>query len=92
MPKAIFSLGDDSNVGFDGLSADSQHAIAARRFIVKQARGESSRSRNNITTRSIIPYFRASGERWADRVADLSESVCTSPREAPDGHTRGKSA
>ncbi len=30
MPKAIFSLGDDSNVGFDGLLVNSQYAIAAR--------------------------------------------------------------
>jgi hypothetical protein len=36
MPNAIFSLGDDSDVGFDGLSVDSQRAIAARRFVVKQ--------------------------------------------------------
>jgi hypothetical protein len=90
--KAIFSLGDDSDVGFDGLSVDSQHAIAARRLIVKQGRGESPRPRNNIKTRSIISYVRASWERWADRVASLSEPVCTSPRGAPDGHTRGKSA
>jgi len=54
MPKAIFSLDGDSDVGFDGLSVDSQHAIAARRFIVKRDRGESPRSPNNITTRSII--------------------------------------
>ena len=92
MSKAIFSIGDDSDVGFDGLLVDSQHAIAARRFIVKRARGESPRSPNDITTRSIIPYFRASWERWADRGAGLSESACTSPRGAPDGRTRGKNA
>jgi hypothetical protein len=74
MPKAILSLGDDSDVGFDGLSLDSQHAITARRFVVKQDRGESSRSRNNITTRSIIPCFRASSEHWA-AVARLSGSA-----------------
>jgi hypothetical protein len=38
MPKASFSLGDDSDVGFDGLSVDSQRAIAARRFVVEQDR------------------------------------------------------
>jgi hypothetical protein len=75
MPKAIFSLCDDSGVGFEGLSVHSQHAIAARRFVVKQDRGESPRSRNSITTRSIIPYFRASREHWADRVAHLSGSA-----------------
>ncbi len=74
MPKAIFSLGGDSDVGFDGLSVDSQHAIAARRFVVKQDRGESSPSRIYITTRSIIPYFRASSEHWA-AVARLSGSA-----------------
>jgi hypothetical protein len=38
MPKAIFSLGDDSGVGFDGLLVDSQHAITARQFVVKRDR------------------------------------------------------
>ena len=92
MPKVIFSLDGDSDVGFDGLSVDSQHANAARRFVVEHHRGESSLSRNNITTRSIIPYVRASWERWADRVASLSEPACTSPRGALDGRTRDKSA
>jgi hypothetical protein len=36
MPTAILSPGDDSDLGFDGLSADSQHAFAARRLVVKQ--------------------------------------------------------
>jgi len=45
MPKAIFSLDGDSDVGFDGLSVDSQHAIAARRFIVKRDRGDSGATR-----------------------------------------------
>ncbi len=75
MPKAIFSLGDDSDVGFDGLSVDSQHAVAARRFVVEQDWGEAPRSRNNISTRSIITYSRASSEHWADRVAGLSGSA-----------------
>jgi hypothetical protein len=75
MPKAIFSLGDDSDVGFDGLSVDSQHAVAARRFVVEQDWGESPRSRSNISTRSTIPCFRASWERWVGRVEGLSGSA-----------------
>ncbi len=43
MPKAIFSFGDDSDVGFDELSVDSQHAITARRFVVKQDRRSDDR-------------------------------------------------
>jgi hypothetical protein len=38
MPTATVSPGDDSNLGFDGLSVDSQHAFATRRLVVKRDR------------------------------------------------------
>jgi hypothetical protein len=75
VPKAIFPLDGDSDVDFDGLSVDSQHAIAARQNIAEPDRGESPRSRYGITTRSIIPYFLASRVPRSNRVASLSGSA-----------------